>query len=65
MTIRVKIQWLRKGRGLSQEALATMLYINRQTVSKWELGQSVPDLTLIVRLRTPNKTEKRSKRQQG
>lgn len=50
MTIGEKIQRLRKERGLSQEALAGMLYVTRQTVSKWELGQSTPDLALIAQL---------------
>lgn len=50
MTIGEKIQRLRKARGLSQEALARMMYVTRQTISKWELGQSAPDLALIARL---------------
>lgn len=41
---------LRKQRGLSQEELASRLNVTRQTVSKWEVGDSTPDmekLTLI------------------
>ena len=40
----------RKQRGLSQEELASRLNVTRQTVSKWEVGDSTPDmekLTLI------------------
>ncbi|MDE5943459.1 MAG: helix-turn-helix domain-containing protein [Clostridia bacterium] len=38
-----KISLLRKEKGLSQEELADALYVSRQSVSKWERGQSVPD----------------------
>ena len=34
---------LRKTKGLSQEQLAEELDLTRQTISKWELGKSVPD----------------------
>ena len=34
----------RKERGLSQEELASRLHVVRQTISKWELGQSKPDI---------------------
>ena len=36
MTIGERIQQLRQGQGLSQEALAEQLHISRQAVSKWE-----------------------------
>ncbi len=48
MTIGTKIQTLRKQRGLSQEQLAENLGVSRQAVSKWEAGQSVPDIDKIV-----------------
>ncbi len=35
---------LRRGAGLSQEALAEKLGVSRQTVAKWESGESVPDV---------------------
>lgn len=38
------LQELRKKAGLSQEQLADQLNVTRQAVSKWESGQSVPDL---------------------
>ena len=50
MTLGEKIQKLRKQRGLSQEALAEKVTVTRQTISKWELGQSTPDLNFIAQL---------------
>ena len=50
MTLSEKISALRKQRGLSQEDLATMMSITRQAVSRWEQGESVPDIDNIVRL---------------
>ena len=50
MTLGEKIQKLRKQRGLSQEALAEKVTVTRQTISKWELGQSTPDLDFIAQL---------------
>ena len=41
---------LRKTRGLSQEQLAEELDLTRQTISKWELNQSTPDIEYILRL---------------
>lgn len=38
-----KIFQLRKAKGLSQEELAEKLNVSRQSVSKWETDQSVPD----------------------
>ena len=41
---------LRRKRGLSQEQLGYELGVSRQTVSKWELGQSYPDFQRLVLL---------------
>ena len=38
---------LRNDRGLTQEALAATLNVSAQTVSKWECGNSVPDVQLL------------------
>lgn len=38
-----KIYQLRKRKGISQEELGQKLNVTRQTVSKWELGQTKPD----------------------
>ena len=35
---------LRRAAGLSQEALAEKIGVSRQTVAKWESGESVPDI---------------------
>ena len=40
----------RKALGLTQDALADMLGITFQDVSKWETGQTVPDTALLPRL---------------
>lgn len=50
MTLGEKIQKLRKQQGLSQEALAEKVTVTRQTISKWELDQSTPDLDFIAQL---------------
>ena len=39
-----KIMKLRKQHGMSQEELAEKLGVARQTISKWELGETSPDL---------------------
>lgn len=41
---------LRRRKGLSQEQLGYELGVSRQTVSKWELGQSYPDFQRLVLL---------------
>lgn len=38
---------LRKEAGISQEELASKLFVTRQTISKWELGEVTPDLGKI------------------
>ena len=45
-----KLYELRKAKGLSQEDLASRLDVTRQTVSKWEVGDSTPDLDKLVLL---------------
>lgn len=37
-----KLIALRKGRELTQEQLAEMLNVSRQSISKWESGQVIP-----------------------
>ncbi len=44
------LQFLRKKANLSQEDLAEHLNISRQAVSKWELGQSSPDIDTCLKL---------------
>ena len=50
MTIGEQIQDIRISKGLTQERLAELLQVSRQSVSKWELGQSVPDVEKIIRM---------------
>ncbi len=50
MTMAEKILSLRTERGMSQDDLAEKLEVSRQSVSKWETGQSTPDLDKIIRL---------------
>lgn len=45
-----KITMLRKKQGWSQEELAERLDVTRQSVSKWESGQSIPDISKIVKM---------------
>lgn len=40
----------RKRRGLSQEDVAQRLGVSRQTVSKWETGEALPDLNSLKKL---------------
>ena len=50
MTLAEKISALRKKNGWSQEELAERLDVSRQSVSKWESAQSVPELDKIVQM---------------
>jgi len=50
MSIGEKIYNLRKNKNISQEALANILNVSRQTISKWETGESNPDFDKIVPL---------------
>ena len=50
MTIGERLLNLRKERNLSQEELANVLDVSRQTISKWETNQSMPDFDKIVPL---------------
>lgn len=45
-----KLLTLRKAKNLTQEELAEKLNVSRQSVSKWESGQAVPELDKIVAL---------------
>lgn len=45
-----KLTQLRKKAGWSQEELAEQMNVTRQSVSKWEGSQSIPDLEKMIRL---------------
>ena len=48
MTIGERLLNLRKEKNLSQEDLANELDVSRQSISKWETNQSMPDFDKIV-----------------
>lgn len=50
MILADKIIKLRKQLGWSQEELADKMDVSRQSVSKWESTNSIPDLTKIIKL---------------
>lgn len=41
---------LRKQKGLSQDDLGGQLKVSRQTISKWELGETTPEMEKLVAL---------------
>ena len=50
MTIGEKITVLRNAAGMSQDALADTLLVSRQSVSKWEMDQSLPLIDKVMQL---------------
>ena len=48
MEVSNRLYQLRKQKGMSQEELANRLNVSRQTVSKWEVGDSTPDMEKLV-----------------
>lgn len=46
-TFAARLRYFRKKRGLVQEELGKRLYLSAQSVSKWECGQAVPDITHV------------------
>lgn len=48
MSIGTRIQQLRINSGLTQEKLADMPGVSRQSVSEWEMEQSPPDVDKII-----------------
>lgn len=47
MDIGNKIKFLRRKAGLTQEQLGERLHLSAQSVSKWETGTAMPDITLL------------------
>ena len=45
-----RIKTLRLNQKLTQESLAAQFHISAQAVSKWEQGQSLPDISLLLPL---------------
>ena len=50
MTFGEKLQALRKKEGLSQEQIAGEIGVSRQAISKWETGESLPDVERVCLL---------------
>lgn len=50
MKFNEKLIKMRKEKGLSQEALGEKLDVARQTISKWELGETTPEMDKLVKL---------------
>ncbi len=50
MKFNEKLFKLRREKGLSQEELGMEMQVSRQTISKWEAGQSYPDFSRLVML---------------
>lgn len=50
MSFSENMQYLRKKENLTQEQLAERLDVSRQAVSKWESGQSYPEMEKILQL---------------
>ncbi len=46
-TVKLKIAELRKSKGIGQQDLADVLGVSFQSVSKWETGTTMPDITLL------------------
>jgi transcriptional regulator with XRE-family HTH domain len=50
MEFHVKLQELRKRKGLTQEELAQALYVSRTAISKWESGRGYPNIDSLKAL---------------
>lgn len=50
MKFNEKLMELRKKEGLSQEELGYKLNVTRQTISKWELGQTTPEMDKLIEI---------------
>ncbi len=46
-TVKLKIAELRKSKGIGQQELAEVLGVSFQSVSKWETGATMPDISLL------------------
>ena len=44
------IKELRKERNLTQEQFAEKFYVSRRTVSRWETGNNMPDLDILIKM---------------
>ena len=52
MTIGEKIAMLRKEQHITQTELAEYLFLVPQTISKWEVGNGTPEISLLPKIAT-------------
>ena len=50
MSLGRNIQYLRKQRKITQEQLAEIMSVSRQTISRWEADEIIPELNKLVAL---------------
>lgn len=50
MSLAENLQFLRKQKNITQEQLAEQLEVSRQSVSKWESGQSYPEMEKLLQI---------------
>jgi transcriptional regulator with XRE-family HTH domain len=50
MSLGLTLQRLRKSKNLSQEAFADIMKVSRQSVSKWELDQTYPEINKLIEI---------------
>ena len=50
MSFRDNLQYLRAERNMTQEQLAMLLGVSRQSVTKWEAEKSVPDMSRLIKM---------------
>ena len=50
MTLQEQLIYYRKKQGLSQEQLGNQIGVSRQTVSKWELGLTTPEMDKLIQM---------------
>ena len=48
MDLKEKLKSIRKENNLTQEQLAESLNVTRQAVAKWELGETIPDISNLI-----------------
>lgn len=44
------LKGLRKEKGLTQEQLAEILHVSGRTISRWETGINMPDLSILIQI---------------
>lgn len=48
MSLGKNIQYLRKQKKITQEQLAEIMSVSRQTISRWEADEIIPELNKLV-----------------